>query len=64
MKLSNTQLDHLSFRLRDLEQENEVLVGALAEAEDKVCLLQGQLERLELAARPLTVHLSRSLQPS
>lgn len=64
MKSSNTQFDNLSFHVRNLEHENEVLVGALADAEDKVMQLEGQLERLQLAARPLTVHLSRALQPS
>jgi hypothetical protein len=50
--------------VRDLEHENKVLAGALADAEVKVDQLQRRLELLEAMARPLNVRLSRSLPPS
>ncbi len=52
------QPDMLEARVRDLEQENEVLAGALADAGAAVGDLEHQLEQLEALARPLTARLA------
>ena len=57
-RLRVNQPDMLEARVRDLEQENEVLAGALADAGAAVGDLEHQLEQLEALARPLTARLA------